>query len=337
MADGAWRVGIIGLGLIGGSIAKRLLSEPEIDRVVGFDFDAATCRSAELQGIEIAGSLEDAARSSEVLFVAVPPKATANAVMTALEANEGLLVTDVASIKATVIDRVTEAMPRASANRYLAGHPLAGGEQSGWANAQPGLLDQTVWALCPGDSSRPAEPLGTFARLFDLFDARLIVCDAKAHDRAVARTSHGPHVLAEMIAAAVDSRTPALTAVLSGGAFRDMTRIARSDFRLWREILEENSDSVEEALLEWGQRLIELARSEKRTGDLEALWREGISGRDLVDQVRWNRPPSWTSSSTPLPPWQHLLHLGEQGVAIRRARVVRDELRFERIAQSTRA
>jgi prephenate dehydrogenase len=254
--------------------------------------------------------------------------------MGGLEANRSLLVTDVASIKRPVIDRVTRAMAAAAAHRYLAGHPLAGAERYGWSSARPGLLDQTVWAICPVDLAGPAQALGTFARLFDLFDARLIVCEAEAHDRAVARTSHGPHVLAEVLAATLNGRTPALTAALSGGAFRDMTRIARSDFRLWREILEENRDAVEEALLEWGRRLIALARSEKRAADLEALWREGTGGRELVDRVRWDPPPAWRNGTAPLPPWRHLLELGERGMAIRRPRIVGSTLRYERTAET---
>ena len=301
------RLGVIGLGLIGGSIAKRLAQLPDDYDVRGFDADGE-----DRPGIRLCSSPDELVDWAELVVVAVPPEETGSMVGAVLAGNANALVTDVASVKAAVIRQVEGEL-----DRYLPSHPLAGAETSGWPFADSGLLEGTTWAICPPHPGAPPATLCRWAAVFDAFDARLIVCDAEEHDAAVARTSHAPHVAASVIAASLDGDWAKLAAALSGGAFRDMTRIARSDPSLWTGILELNRDQVTAVLREWIAGL-------ERLGD----WDRGRAMAELVEQLRW-QAPSWEARSFDWPAWDELKALGSEGVAVRRLKHANDQLSAE--------
>jgi prephenate dehydrogenase len=303
------RVGVIGLGLIGGSIAKRLAGLPDEYEPLAYTRSEATSAEAAEAGIEMTGSAQELAARAELVVVAAPPGDTASLVGAVLAADGDVLVTDVASVKGPIVDAV------GNHERYLPSHPLAGAETSGWAAARADLLDGTTWAVCPQDAGAPAEALCRWGRLFDAFDARLIVCSPGDHDAAVARTSHAPHVVAAAVAASLGrDSSPRLAAALSGGAFRDITRVAGSDPALWREILELNSKQVKAAIDELRDVL-----------DQPPAWTEGREMSRLVDELRW-REPAWTRREFALPAWEELIALGRDGTAIRRPRLEDDRL-----------
>jgi len=297
------RVGVIGLGLIGGSIAKRLAERPDEFEVTGFDADGVP-----REGIELKDSAAGAAQQSELVVVAVPPNRTAAVIAEVLHEGDSAMVTDVASVKAPILHEVANLAPDAL-HRYLPGHPLAGAEESGWQAARPDLLDDTTWAVCPPAADAPPEPLEHLGRLVDAFTARLVVCDTHEHDRAVARTSHAPHLVAKAIAATpTDGPTAPLTALLSGGAFRDMTRVAAADEQLWQSILELNADEVRAVLDEW----------------IAALSGDGPEPErmvGLVEHLRWEEPRAWETRTFAWPAWAELIELGRSGTAIRRPRL----------------
>jgi prephenate dehydrogenase len=303
------RIGVIGLGLIGGSIAKRLAGRYEIR---GLDDD-----SQQRDAIELVRSQEELVEWAELIVVAVPPQQTASVIDAVLAGNQDVLVTDVASVKAPIIERVAGDL-----DRYLPSHPLAGSERSGWDSARPDLLDKTTWAVCPSHSNAPVEPLCRWASVFEAFDARLIVCDPKEHDGAVARTSHAPHVVASVIAASLDGAQTKLDAALSGGAFRDMIRIAHSDPGLWSEVVQLNRDHVTAVLKQWAA---DLERPE---------WDRGQAMAELVERVRWQEP-TWEERSFDWPAWDDLIELGREGIAVRRLEHAHGRLSAEVAAWQT--
>jgi prephenate dehydrogenase len=289
------RIGVVGLGLIGGSIARRLAELPDLYDPIGFDV-----KQERRAGLVLADSIEQLARAADLVLVAAPPKATASVIAALLEADDDVLVTDVASVKKPIVD----AVPRS--DRYLPSHPLGGAETSGWNAARADLLHATIWAVCPPPDA-PAEPFCRWAHVFDAFDARLIVCDPDEHDRAVARTSHAPHVVAAAVASALaDGGSPRLTAALSGGALRDITRVASADRVLWDEIFELNAENTSAAL-----------------DDIRAAlagapaWERGAEMAALARQLRWTEP-AWERREFDLPAWDELKRLGREGTAIRR-------------------
>ncbi len=323
------RVGVCGLGLIGGSLLLALRDAGVAVR--GCDVwpePRAWCAD---QGIPVDGSPEATARAVDVVVVCVPPHATAPVAAAALQGNPQAVVLDVASVKRTVVDELRERAPDA-AHRFLPAHPLAGGEHGGFKAARADLLVGAPWAICPpasdpdGDSS-PLDVLLTVAPILDALDARIVVCAADAHDRVVAGTSHAPHVVAGAGAdVAVDAeRGGPLAAVLSGGGLRDTTRIAGAPADLWVEVLHANADATADALEATAERLqgaAEAVRNADRER-LEQIWAAGEAAQAMTAQARW-APRDWMSFVAPAT-WSTLLQLGRDGVAVRRLRAADGE------------
>ena len=327
MGESSPTVGVIGLGLIGGSLARGLTAGPLAGAVVGHDADAATRRAAAAEGIIVAEDAEDLARRCDVVVVAVPPEATAELVGRLLGADPDVVVTDVASVKAPLV-RSVERIAGRHLDRYLPAHPLAGSEASGWEAASAELLHESLWAICPASDRTTSASLLLVTSVVDRLGGRMIFCDASDHDDAVARTSHVPHVVAQAVAGLVcDDDRGRLRAALSGGGYRDMTRIVRSDPRMWNEILKMNRTASLEGLDEVIATL-ESLREAVRHDDADAVaraWREGASARDSVDAVRW-KAPRWSQHTGPWPAWDRLLGLGRNGVSVRKLRTAGPDL-----------
>ena len=248
--------GVAGLGLIGGSLLRALGG-------VGYDADPAVREAATAEGFEVADAL-DGLRDAELIFVAVPPGRTYAVVDEVLAAVPDAAVADTASVKGAVPER----------ERFVAAHPMAGSEASGWASSSADLLRGATWAACPAGGS--LEPLLRLSAAVDALGGRIVPCSAEEHDAAVARTSHVPHIVANALAALAPDTA------LAGTAFRDMTRVAHADARLWAEILTANHAAVAPALDEL---IARLAALRGLLGDEEALreeWREAAAPRDAA-------------------------------------------------------
>lgn len=296
------RIGVVGLGLIGGSIARRLAELPDLYEPIGYDV-----KDEPRAGLELRGSPEQLAREAELVIVAVPPRETAAVVAAVLAADQRVLVTDVASVKAPIVEAVGES------ERYLPSHPLAGAETPGWRAAKAELLNDTTWAVCPPSATASVELFCRWAAVFDAFDARLIVCDPLEHDGAVARTSHAPHIVASAMAAALaDQASPRLAAALSGGAFRDVARLASSDHDLWGQLIALNGDHIADAIADLRAAL-----------DRPPDWPRGSEAAELVHDLRW-REPVWERREFDWPAWDELTQLGREGIAIRRPALTDD-------------
>jgi prephenate dehydrogenase len=219
------RVAIVGLGQIGGSIGLALGRTGRWKRI-GFDLDAATLEAARAAGAldETAGSLAAACAGADLAVLAVPVDALPAAIEAAAAAlPPRAVLLDTGSARATV----GEALERAAGRGLLVagGHPIAGSEGRGFAAARAGLFEGASFALCPVRGEIPALARQMVADL----GARAVEVDAASHDRALARTSHLPWVLA---CALRDAGEAFARMGLSGPGFRDMTRLAASDARV---------------------------------------------------------------------------------------------------------
>lgn len=312
------RIGIAGLGLIGGSLLRGLAGGGLT--VSGFDADAGVREAATAEGFEVAPSLEDLAARSDVVFAAVPPTVVAFTVGTVLHANDAVVVADATSFKQRVVADVAEAAP-AALDRFVPAHPLAGAQGSGWGAARGDLLRGAVWAICPVGEDAPAGPLCSVAAALDEIDTRLLVCTAGEHDEAVARTSHVPHVAAQALVHLAGDGDVQLRAALSGGGYRDTTRVAASDPALWAEILVANREATGGAL----DALIAELQTLREAIDADdpervaAAWQRGRELRSVVERVRWT-PPDWSFERAEWPAWTRLLALGRAGRTVRRLR-----------------
>jgi len=288
-------VGVVGLGLIGGSLLRALGG-------AGYDADPAVRAAAAAEGFEVAGELA-ALEGCELILVAVPPARTAAVLEQVLDAVPAAHVADTASVKA--------GLPRHE--RLVGAHPMAGAETAGWAASTAVLLQGAPWAACP--AGEDLAPLLALSAAVDALGGRLVACTPEDHDAAVARTSHVPHLAAQALAGLVAEG--GLHAALAGTAFRDMTRVARSDAGLWTEILAANREACLAGIDELVARLGVLRAA---LGDEDATrteWELGLRWLEAVDAARW-REPEWREE--PVDGWAGLLAHGREGRAVRRVR-----------------
>lgn len=250
------RVGIVGLGLIGGSVARRLAPAHE---VVGWDADGPTRELARAAGLRVAGSVEEAATGADVAVVATPLGQMAT-VLTTLSTSDCRVVTDVGSVKAPVL---AAAWAAGLGDRFVGGHPMAGTERAGFAAADPALLDGAAWVLCLEDTTDLAAWL-TVATLVTGAGCRVVPAGAAAHDEALARVSGLPHLLAAALATAGADGGP-LAASLAAGSFRDGTRVAGSRPELIAALCDGNRTALATVLDETLARLAQ-ARDALRDG-----------------------------------------------------------------------
>jgi prephenate dehydrogenase len=289
------KTAIVGLGLIGGSLLRALGG-------AGHDADPAVRAAAAAEGYEVVDELAGL-EGCELVLVAVPPARTAAVLEQVLDALPGALVADTASVKAE--------LPRHE--RLVGGHPMAGAETAGWAASTPVLLQGAPWAACPAGEA--LEPLLALSAAVDALGGRLVPCTAEEHDAAVARTSHVPHLAAQALAGLVADG--GLHAALAGTAFRDMTRVARSDAGLWTEILAANREACLAGVDELVARLGVLRAALGDEDATRAEWELGLGWLEAVDAARW-REPVWSEEA--VDGWDGLLEHGRAGRSVRRLR-----------------
>ncbi|RZS61766.1 prephenate dehydrogenase [Xylanimonas ulmi] len=264
------RIAVLGLGLVGGSLA-RVLAARGLD-VVGHDVDPATVAAARAAGLDATGSLADAVAGADLVALAVPLRAMrATAAEVARCARGDFTLTDVGSVKGPVRQAVEAA---GLGERFVGAHPMAGTEHSGFAASSPGLLDRAPWAVTvpgtggTGGRGRADGPVGVVSpdrleRLLRLVTGPLrgtaAVLTDEVHDEAAALVSHVPHVLATQILNAVAGAPVREAALgLAAGSFRDGTRVAFTDPARTEAMVTENAAWVAPAL-------------RKAVRDLEAL------------------------------------------------------------------
>ena len=242
MTGPARRVGVVSLGLIGGSVARRLVTQGL--EVHAWNPSAPALEAAERDGVVPHASIESlCAAEPDVLLLAPPLRAMADVIdEVAAHVRGATVVTDAGSVKVAVVDAVRAA---GLSSRFVGAHPMAGTEQAGYAASDPSLLDGARWALTiEPDTDRDAflrvaalvtGPLGGVAR----------IATPAVHDAAVALVSHVPHVLAtELLGLAGSADVRDLALALAAGSFRDGTRVAGTHPRRTEAMVVDNAAGV---------------------------------------------------------------------------------------------
>lgn len=242
------RLCIVGLGLLGGSVARAARERGLAREIVAVGRRASSLEPALRAGVVDRATTDLAAGAAEADFcLLATPVATLEAqlggVWAALPARA--LVTDVGSTKG----RIVEAAERLAAGRPLAfvgGHPMAGSERAGFAEARADLFEGATVILTPTERT-PAHAVASVRGFWEALGGRVTVLDPTTHDRAVAAVSHLPHLVADALVDAVLRMDPAFLDVAARG-FRDTTRIAASSPEIWREIFQDNRAALAEAV-----------------------------------------------------------------------------------------
>jgi len=267
------RIHVVGAGLLGTSIGLALarvgvevwLSDRSQDNV----------RTAAGLG---AGVPAPQGKTAPVVVVAVPPSAIPQVVAQSLAA--GSLVTDVGSVKWPLVERIGRLVGPEALTHYVGSHPMAGSERSGPLAASAALFDGRPWAITPHPTSSD-QAVDTIELLAVACGAATIRITPRDHDRAVALTSHLPHLMAVLVAGRLLDADPRQLA-LSGQGVRDVTRIAAGDPALWRQILISNAPALREVLSDIQLELDELIGALDEPEDLDEVLRRGVAGTQMI-------------------------------------------------------
>jgi prephenate dehydrogenase len=244
------RLAVIGIGLIGGSFALATKGRRLVSHVIGVARSEATRAAALERGIadEATDDPAAAAEDADLIYISTPVGAVAS-VMEAIAPviSPATLVTDAGSTKASTVALARKHLPRRCT--FIGGHPMAGSHESGPQAACADLFEGKTYILTPTDDTPPAA-LDRLRGILEAIGAKVVLADAKEHDRLVAATSHLPHLIAatlcnSLVALAEDGEA---LAPFVGSGFRDMTRIAKAPPEVWRDILLDNRDNIREAL-----------------------------------------------------------------------------------------
>ena len=279
---------IVGLGLIGSSIARAVAEAlPEV-MVTGFDADdGVRARAAGLGLADVKESAAAAVAGAELVILCVPVGAMAAAAGSIAGAlAPGAIVSDVGSAKAAVSAALRGALPGA---RIVPAHPVAGTEKSG-PEAGLAALFRGRWCILTPDDDAAAEDVARLAAFWTALGAKVEIMDAAHHDLVLAVTSHLPHLIAYTIvgtASDLEKVTESEVIKYSAGGFRDFTRIAASNPTMWRDIFLANRGAVLDMLQRFSEDLTLLQRA-IRSGDGDTLFdlftRTRAIRREIVDQ-----------------------------------------------------
>ncbi len=275
------KVVIIGMGLIGGSIGKALISKGLADEVVGVCRRQSSLEKALREGALTGGYVNnygEAVRGADVVFIATPVHTIKEILKLLAEVIEDrkAVVTDVGSTKKEIVDHAAGFKDRFS---FVGGHPLAGSEKTGVENSCPELFRDSLCVLTRGEMTRE-EDLESMRRLWESMGAAVDILTPARHDEILSFTSHLPHIVAYALAGSEERE---YTRYMSTG-FKDTTRIASSDPVLWSDIFMSNRDNALKSIERFKEILSSIERDIRRN-DKDALREKLKTYKEMRDEV----------------------------------------------------
>ena len=294
-------IAVVGLGLIGASLAGALADKMPSAMVFGVDTDAATRDTAIERGwVAEASGPDDAAFQTfiqgpcDLVVIATPVAAVDDYLARLRDWGYTGVVTDTISTKGHILAAAAEMLP--APERYVPGHPMAGSEQNGIAGARADLFEGANWVLCPDEDTLPED----FQYLHELvtgLDARVVSLRREEHDNAVAIVSHVPLMVASALMQLAQAHADESQSImrLAAGGFKDSTRIAAGSPKLWCGIAFDNAEALQSGLTEMAGILGRFADA-LATGDRDTFTRllaEAAEARRAL-------PAAWVPSTEKL-------------------------------------
>lgn len=271
------QLAIIGVGLLGGSIALAARRRGLAERIVGIDCHTDALQRALAEGMldDVHTELHGVASADLVVFCTPVDGIAAQVVEASASCRPGTLLTDVGSTKAAILRAVRGRLP--TGVEFLGSHPLAGSEKHGPAHASPHLLEGRLVIVTP-ETDTTHHALARLRTFWMALGARVQEMDAEEHDRTLALTSHLPHLLSSALAGILPPEWYNFTAT----GFRDTTRLAAGSPNLWSAIFRNNRTHLLAALdrLEEQLRLFRQSLEENDRNALESLLQRGKQIRD---------------------------------------------------------
>lgn len=273
------QIGIVGLGLIGGSLAKAV-KERTNHTVWGFDLDSSALQDALDCGAIDSVLKPSALKGCQIVFVALYPQAAVNYILAHRSCFGGAIVVDCCGVK-EVVCTPCEAAAEEEGFTFIGGHPMAGVEHSGFAYSKGDLFSGASMVLTPPEKADPAavETISAFCR--ELGFGQIQLSTPEKHDRMIALTSQLAHVLSS---AYVKSPAALTHAGFSAGSFKDMTRVARLNENMWTELFFDNCPALLSEIEGLIQRLEEYADA-LRQNDRDTMRLLLKKGREIKEIV----------------------------------------------------
>jgi len=285
--------GFIGLGLIGGSIAKALKQSVPSIEIIAYDTNRDSLLLAKQERIadRITESVDESFSVCDYLFLCAPvQKNDSNLSAVKKIKKPDCLLTDVGSVK-TAIHQTVHTFGLDDC--FIGGHPMAGSERAGYANSKASLLENAYYILTPTPST-PPQKLTAFRELVSGMGAIPLVMDNQKHDYVTAAVSHLPHVIASSLVNLVhdsDSRDGVMKMIAAGG-FKDITRIASSQAAMWQQICLSNQKNISSLLSDY-IRSLTIFQEILEKGDGDTLY-------EMFDNARIYRDSFANASSGPI-------------------------------------
>ena len=287
------KVGFIGLGLIGGSLAKAIRTYFPDYEIVAFDKNKEALALATQESvIDVAATtIDDNFRNCSYIFLCAPVAFNVAYLKQLTEyLNDACILTDVGSVKTNIHEEVIKL---GIEKYFIGGHPMAGSEKSGYANSKAMILENAYFVLTPSKEVSQ-EKIDKYEQLVSTIHALPIILDYKEHDYITGTISHLPHIIAATLVNYVkDSDTKSeLMKRLAAGGFKDITRIASSSPTMWQHICLKNKDNISQILASYIKYLEEV-KSMIDCGDGQAIY-------DWFDSSRIYRNSLPGASSGPI-------------------------------------
>jgi prephenate dehydrogenase len=278
------KIVIIGLGLIGGSIARGLANRQQKVEVIGVGRNEAILQQAQSDGVINAYSTDIKTACADVdLIVIAVPTLTVESILVELKTvvSEKTVITDAASVKSEIIDAVIKTFGKVPAN-FVPGHPIAGSEHSGYSASSVDLYQHKKVILTPLDDT-DEQAINLVSALWQALGAEVLTMSVSKHDAILAATSHLPHLLAFTLVDTLSQQGESEEIFrYAAGGFRDFTRIASSDPQMWHDIFMANGDAIVDVLDVYMHDLnrIRQAVLDKNSEELKATFSRAKKSRD---------------------------------------------------------
>ncbi|MDR2033846.1 MAG: prephenate dehydrogenase [Helicobacteraceae bacterium] len=239
------RLGVIGVGLMGGSLALASREKRLFGSIAGYSRSVESLQTAlDLKIIDLALSLEELIESSDLIALAVPVETIAAMAPKLENAKKSAVFVDLGSAKTAIV----RAIPPSIRSRFVAAHPMCGTEYSGPKAAFSSLYNDRIVVLCDTQAN-DADALNEVEGLFRAIGMKIVKMKAVDHDRHAAFISHLPHAISYALANSVLSQEDKESILaLAAGGFRDMSRLAKSSASMWIDVFKQNKSAIIDAL-----------------------------------------------------------------------------------------
>lgn len=266
------RVFIIGLGLIGGSLALCIKKQHPEAVIVGYDINEKQKKLAKMLAVidERAESIEEGARDADLIIISTPVKETESIIeyLATIPLKEGVIISDTGSTKSQIVHKAQCLKEKGIS--FIGGHPMAGSHKSGVIAAKEILFENAFYILTPEKETGERE-IAMLKFWLAGTKAKFLVISPEEHDYITGVISHFPHIVAASLVrqAEKSSYEQPLVTRLAAGGFRDITRIASSSPEMWRDILLHNKDVLLQLLDNWKEEMEYISRLIKEENETE--------------------------------------------------------------------